>query len=53
MNDICIMVMTVVFILAIAYMVTHAGNAGNETGRSFRPPRLPKNAQPPKKGETE
>lgn len=53
MDDICTTVMVVVFILAIAYMVTHAGNAGNETGRSFRPPRLPKNAKPPKKGETE
>lgn len=49
MNDICVTVMVVVFILAMAYMVTHTGNTGNETGQSFRPPRLPKGAKPPTK----
>lgn len=51
MTDICVTVMVVVFVLAMAYMVTHAGNARNETGKSFRPPQPTKNAKPPKKKE--
>ena len=44
MSEILVCIMTVVFIIASAYMVAHV-NGGTE--KSFRPPRLPKNPKKP------
>lgn len=44
MSEIIVCIMTVVFIIAMAYMVTYV-NGGTE--KSFRPPRLPKKPKKP------